>query len=197
MFLVCGGCSSSLHWCPSRGDNGRQQFLSASSVSSVSWLGLTFCFPGEHSGDYVPAPLRWFEKDLAISTSIIISTSVCTWLRFPDELGRYLRFDVFFFVGHCVPIVVGRSAGRYACIVFWWWIVLKAGLLGGYIYTDMVRSFVSGSCLFGAHLPEECVRGFFWKTTSGFIPVFSAIWVDSGYMFASVQRPRGFHAFSA
>ena len=35
-------------------------------------------------------------------------------------------------------------------------------------------------------LPEECGGRFFWETTSGFIPVFSAIWFDSGYMCLSV-----------
>ena len=35
-------------------------------------------------------------------------------------------------------------------------------------------------------LPEECGGGFFWETTSGFIPVFSAVWFDSGYMCLSV-----------
>ena len=49
-----------------------------------------------------------------------------------------------------------------------------------------------------ACLPEECVRGFFWATTSGFIPTFSAFlgrqWID---VCVRSQRPRGFHAFSA
>ena len=35
-------------------------------------------------------------------------------------------------------------------------------------------------------LPEECGGGFFWETTSGFIPVFSTVWFDSGYMCLSV-----------
>ena len=30
--------------------------------------------------------------------------------------------------------------------------------------------------------------GFFWETTSGFIPVFNAIWFDSGYMTVSVYE---------
>ena len=46
-----------------------------------------------------------------------------------------------------------------------------------------LRPIVSGSQLFGAGLPEECVRRFFWESTSGMVSVFSAIWVDSGYMF--------------
>ena len=33
-----------------------------------------------------------------------------------------------------------------------------------------LRPLVPGSYLFAAGLPEECVRGFFWETTSGFIP---------------------------
>ena len=37
-------------------------------------------------------------------------------------------------------------------------------------------------------LPEECGGGFFWETTSGFIPVFSAMWFDSGYMSVSVYE---------
>ena len=40
-------------------------------------------------------------------------------------------------------------------------------------------------------LPEECGGGFFWETTSGFIPVFSTIWFDSGYMCLSVYRGVG------
>ena len=35
-------------------------------------------------------------------------------------------------------------------------------------------------------LPDECGGRFFQETTSGFIPVFSAFWFDSGYMCLSV-----------
>ena len=35
-------------------------------------------------------------------------------------------------------------------------------------------------------LREECGGGFFWETTSGFVPVFSTILFDSGYMCLSV-----------
>ena len=58
----------------------------------------------------------------------------------------------------------------------------------GYNICGNLRSVCS--YLFGSGLPEECVRGFFWETTSGFIPVFSVVWVDSGYMFASIHRGR-------
>ena len=45
-----------------------------------------------------------------------------------------------------------------------------------------LRSLVSGSQC-SVLLPEEYVRQFFWETTSGVVSVFSAILVDSGYMF--------------
>ena len=47
--------------------------------------------------------------------------------------------------------------------------------LGDYL----LRPLVYGSQLFGAGLPEECVRRFFWELTSGMVSVFSAIWVDT------------------
>ena len=36
-------------------------------------------------------------------------------------------------------------------------------------------------------LPEECCSGFFWEITSGFLPLFSASWFDSGCMCLSVS----------
>ena len=47
---------------------------------------------------------------------------------------------------------------------------------------------IYGSQLFGTCLPEECVRRFFWETTSGMVSVCSAFWVDSGYMFCVSSR---------
>ena len=45
-------------------------------------------------------------------------------------------------------------------------------------------------------LPEECVRGFFWETTSGwFVSVFVSCWLDSAYMFSSV--PWRYHKCSS
>ena len=40
-------------------------------------------------------------------------------------------------------------------------------------------------------LRSACLFGFFWRTTSGFIPTLSAAWLDSGYMFVSVHRGLG------
>ena len=43
------------------------------------------------------------------------------------------------------------------------------------LWTLFLRPLEPGSYLFGACLPDDCVRGFFWETTSGFIHVFSAM----------------------
>ena len=40
-------------------------------------------------------------------------------------------------------------------------------------------------------LPAECCGGFFWEITSGFLPVISAIWFNSGYMCLSVYGGLG------
>ena len=37
----------------------------------------------------------------------------------------------------------------------------------------------------------DCCGGFFWELTSGFIPVFSAVWFDNGYMCLSVHGGLG------
>ena len=52
----------------------------------------------------------------------------------------------------------------------------------GYVSLFFLRPLVSGSQC-SVLLLEERVRRFFWETTSGMVSVFSAILVDSGYMF--------------
>ena len=45
------------------------------------------------------------------------------------------------------------------------------------VWTLFLRPLVPGCYLFSVGLPEECVCGFFWETTSGFVSEFSAFWL--------------------
>ena len=56
---------------------------------------------------------------------------------------------------------------------------------------DCLRAWYLAATCSVLVLPD-CCSEFFWELTSGFIPVFSAIWFDNGYMFLSVYEGLGF-----
>ena len=63
---------------------------------------------------------------------------------------------------------------------------IQLRLVRQWIYVLRCLVWFCGPLYLAATCSVLVLPGFFWETTSGFIPVFSAIWFDSGYMCLSV-----------